>query len=87
VWRMKLTLLLSLFLKYFCKSTRKAISPQCYFIILQIVKKAFFMENAWKLKWIDSMLEHVAMDESHLDDAADKGFSITWAENMIPHSP
>jgi hypothetical protein len=51
------------------------------------VKKAFFMENAWKLKWIDSMLEHVAMDESHLDDAADKGFSITWAENMIPHSP
>ncbi len=50
-------------------------------------EKSFLHGKCMELKWIDSMLEHVAMDESHLDDAADKGFSITWAENMIPHSP
>jgi hypothetical protein len=40
-------------------------------ILTKVKTQASFLEYAWKLKWIDSMLQHIAMDESDLDDAAE----------------
>jgi len=48
--------------------------------------QASFLEYARKLKWFDSMLQHIAMDGSDLDDAAE-WLCYYIGKNMIPCSP
>jgi hypothetical protein len=53
------------------KEINKDKSQMLFDYLTQVTTQASFVENAWKLKWIYSMLEHIAMEGSDLDDATE----------------